>query len=511
MRTQKAEINFIVNIVMLFGAVLPVFLLRKVFLDALGPDLLGLSSLILSIIGLLSLAELGISSAIIYALYKPFAENDHAKVMGYIQYYTKFYQMIGLIIILLGIALLPFFPLFIKGDIDINDARLYFLLSLASTVITYFYSAKFSLLIVAQESYRITIAYTSSIALTALLQIVALNFYESFYLYLVIQLVINLIYFLVINAYIKKRFQWSNVVPNLLKGQEKKDLNKNIRALFIHKISGFAVFGTDNLLISYYINIAVVGIYNSYYFVTEFAAKMVQKAFNGITASIGNLLVEGDKERAYDVHKKLFFFNFWIASFIVISYFNTIRQFVLLWLGETQFLDTFTIIVILMNLYFTMMRVSVENFQEAAGLYQQDQVAAIVEAIVNLGSSIVLVQFFGLPGIFLGTLVSNLSNVFWVKPKIVYKYVFGVKLRKYFMMYFKFTGIALVPLALTYAATINLQNSISLSAFLINCVLNIVIINLFYLIVFRNNVEFIYFKKLILGKISKKMQANQAE
>lgn len=508
MRTQKAELNFIVNAAMLFVTVLPVFLLRRVFLDALGPEILGLTSLYLSIIGLLSLAELGISSAIIYALYKPFAENDHEKVMGYIQYYTKFYRAIGLIIILAGIAVLPFFPFFIKGDIDINDARFYFLLTLANTVITYFYSAKFSLLIVAQESYRITIAFTASLSLTAVLQMVALSFYPSFYLLLVIQLVINICYFLIINAYIKKRFKWSKVIPNTLGEQEKEHLKKNIKALFIHKIAGYAVFGTDNLLISYYINLAVVGVYNSYYLVIEFAAKMVQKAFNGITASIGNLLVEGDKEKAYDIHKKLFFFNFWIASFTVISYFNTIRQFVLLWLGDTQFLDTFTITLILLNLYITMLRVSVENFKEAGGLYQQDQYAAILEAFINLGFSILLVRYFGLPGIFLGTLISNLSMVFWIKPKIVYKYIFQVKLRKYFSMYFKYTGIALMPLGLTYAATINLQNSITLSAFLLNCLLNIIIINTFYFLIFRNNVEFLYFKKLILGKLPKKMQAN---
>lgn len=508
MRTQKAELNFTINIAMLFVAILPVFLLRKVFLDALGPEILGLSSLYLSIIGLLSLAELGISSAIIYALYKPFAENDFEKVMGYIQYYTKFYRIIGLVIILLGIALMPFFSFFINGNIDINDARLYFLLTLASTVITYFYSAKFSLLIVAQENYRITLAYTTSIALTAVLQIAALKLYESFYLFLVIQLVINSCYFFILNIYIKNRFKWNEVTPNILGNQEKKDLKKNIKALFIHKISGVAVFGTDNLLISYYINIAVVGVYNSYYLVTEFATKMVQKAFNGITASIGNLLVEESSEKAYVIHKKLFFFNFWIASFIVISYFNTIRQFVLLWLGNSQFLDTFTISIILLNLYITMMRVSVENFKEAGGLYQQDQYAAILEVFVNLGFSILFVQYLGLPGIFLGTLVSNLSIVFWIKPKIVYKYIFREKLRKYFIMYFKYTGIALIPLSLTYAATMNLQNSISLSAFLINCLLNIVIINVFYFVIFRNNIEFLYFKKLILGKLFKRMQVN---
>ena len=511
MRTKKAELNFIVNLAMLFVGLLPVFFLRKVFLDTLGPDILGLAALYTSIIGLLSLAELGISSAIIYALYKPFAENDSEKVMGFVHYYTKFYQAIGLIIIFLGLAVLPLFPFIIKGDIEMIDARLYFVLILASTVITYFFSAKFSLLIVAQEGYRITIAYTASVALTAMLQIVALNLYGSFYNFLIIQLVINLLYFLIINVYIKKRFKWSVGKSGTLGNHEKKGLRKNIKALFIHKVGEYAVFGTDNLLISYYINLAAVGIYNSYYMVIGVTSQMVQTAFSGVTASIGNLLVEGDIEKVFAIHKKLFFFSFWLSSFLAISLFNTLRQFVLLWLGDTQFLDTFTISLILLNLYITLLRVSVEKFKEAGGLYHQDQYAAILEAVVNLSFSILLVQYMGLPGIFLGTLISNITVVFWIKPRIVYKYIFKEKLQKYFIMYFKYTGVALIALSFTYLATRNLQTIVTLQAFLLNCLLNIVLINIFYFLIFRKNVEFRYFKKLIIGKLSKGVPVDKTE
>ncbi|MFD1031916.1 lipopolysaccharide biosynthesis protein [Metaplanococcus flavidus] len=503
MRTKKAELNFIMNLAMISIGLLPLFFLRKVFLDALGSEYLGLVALFTSLIGFLSLAELGISTAIVYALYKPYAENDTEKIMGYVQFYTKFYRTIGLIIFITGLALMPFLPLFIKGDLDINDVRIYFLLTLASTVITYFFSARFSLLIAAQEGYRITVAQTASIVLIAFLQMAALYLYESFFLYLIIQLVINLFYLLILNAYIKKRFKWSSGKSGTIKIEEKRDLKKNIKALFIHKIGEFAVFGTDNLLISYYINIATVGIYNSYYMVISVATKMVQTAFNGITASIGNLLVEADKEKVYAIHKKLFFFNFWIASFIAISMFNTIQQFVLLWLGDSQFLDMFTISIILLNLYITLLRASVEKFKDAGGLYRQDQYSAILEAVVNLGFSIWLVQYFGLAGIFLGTLISNITVVFWIKPKIVYKYIFQEKLRKYFIMYFKYFSLALIALALTSLATMNLRTIVTIPAFLLNCFLNIGIINIFYIIIFRKKDEFLFFKTLIVKKFSR--------
>lgn len=503
MRTKKAAANFTVNFVMLLVSIVPLFILRKVFLDTLGSDFLGLSALFTSLIGLLSLADLGISTAIIYALYKPFAEKDYEKIMGYIHYYTKFYQAVGLIIFVFGIALLPFFPLFINGEIAVQDAQLYFLIALVNTIITYFFSAKFSLLIVAQEGYRITLASTTSIVLTAMIQMVALYLYQNFYIFLLIQLVINLIYLIAITIYINKRFAWQSGINGTIEISEKRKLKKNIKALFIHKVGEYGVFGTDNLLISYFVNIVSVGIYNSYYMVIAVAMKLVHSAFNGITASIGNLLIAEEKEIVFAIHKKLFFFNFWIASFLAISMFNTIQQFILLWLGDSQYLNTLTISIILLNVYITLMRVSVEKFKEAGGLYQQDQYSAIIEAVINLVFSIILVQYMGLPGIFLGTLISNFTVVFWVKPKMVYKYIFQEKLRIYFIMYFKYFSIALLTLLLTHIATQQVKLIITLPAFLLNCILNIGLINIFYFLVFRNTEEFLFFEKLVMNKVAK--------
>ena len=501
MRTKKAGRNFIIGFLTVLIGLIPTLFLRQVFLETLGTELLGLSSLYTSIIGMLALAELGITTAIIYSLYKPFAEGDREKIRGYIKFYTRFYQAVGLAIFILGLALLPFLNFFVQDDINLVDAQLYFLLFLSNSILSYFFTAKLSIIIVAQEGYKLAIAMAVSKLVAALLQIAMLNFYPSFYFFLVIQLVVGMLYLIVMNLYVRKRYEWLYEGKAKIEKEDKNSLIKNIKALFLHKIGEVVVFSTDNLVISYYINLTVVGIFNSYNMIVAAISGMIYTGLNGITASIGNLLVDGQEDQVYQVHKKVFFFSFWIVSFSVISLSNTIRQFVLLWLGDTQFLDTFTISLILLNFYFSLMRASVEKFKEAGGLHYQDRFAPLIEAFINLIASLILVRYMGLPGVFIGTLISNLLVVFWVKPLVVYKYIFKVKLRWYFVMYFKYFSLGIIPLLLTYFATRELQQVITINAFLLNCMINIVIINSVYFIIFRNYEEFHYFKNLIWGKL----------
>ncbi|TAA72819.1 lipopolysaccharide biosynthesis protein [Planococcus salinarum] len=507
MRTKKAGQNFVFGFITVLIGLIPMFIVRQVFLETLGTELLGLSSLYTSIVGLLALAELGISSAIIYSLYKPFAEGNHEKVRAYINFYTRFYRVIGLTIFVIGLAILPFLNVFVQGEIDLLDAQLYFLLFLGNSLLTYFFSAKFSIIIVAQDGYKIAIAMAISKLVAAFFQILILNIYASFYYFLIIQLLVSILYLITMNLYVRNRYEWLFTGKEKLGKEDKAPLVKNIKALFMHKIGDVVVFSTDNLVISYYINLTVVGIFNSYNMIITAASTMIYAGLNGITASIGNLLIDGEKDKIYQIHKKIFFFSFWLVSFAIISLSNTLRQFVLLWLDDTQFLDTFTISLILLNFYITLMRASVEKFKEAGGLYYQDRFAPIIESIINLIASLILIRIMGLPGVFVGTLISNLLVVFWVQPLVVYKYIFKVKLRIYFIMYFKYFSLGIIPLLLSYFATRELQGVITINAFLLNCLINIFIINTVYLIMFRKNEEFLYFKNLILGKLVSRKQA----
>lgn len=503
MRSKKATINATVNMITYILVLLPMFIVRKVFLDTLGKEILGLVSLYTNIINFLSIMELGIGSAIVFSLYKPYAEGNKEKVKGYIEYYKNFYRKIGLAIFGIGIVIIPFLNTLIKNEVNINEARIAFLLFLINTVITYFFSYKFALLTVAQENYKLSIGNAISKIIISIMQIIALYIIPNIYVYLVLQIIIQLIYFSIINKYIDNKNSWFNKVNGKLDNGEIIKLTQNIKALFLHKIGGFLVLGTDNIVISYFINLTSVALYNNYNMIIYAIQTIVTNLFVGLTASIGNLLVENDKEKAYKIHNNLFFFNFWLVSFIVISLFNTIDQFIALWVGKEFILDKFTVIVLLINFYFYCMRQSVEQFKDGSGNYHQDRFAPIAESIINLISSIILVKIYGLPGVFLGTLISNICVVFWTKPKIVYKYVFNKKLSCYFKMYFKYLFIGLIALVISFIFTEPIKYNVGLVSFLLNCIINIIVINLFYLIVFFRTNEFNYFKDIILEFIKK--------
>lgn len=501
MRTKKAMINVLVSILTFILGFLPGFIVRKIFLDTLGTELLGLNSLYTNIIGYLSIVEMGIGTAIIFSLYKPFAEGDKIKIKGYLDYYSKFYKIAGTLILILGLLLVPILKVFIRDNINMKDASIYFILFLINTYISYLFSYKLCILNVAQEGYKISIGTTISKIFIAIVQAILLLKYSNFYLYIVTQIIINLVYYIVMNLYINKEYIWLKNTKGEITSEEKESLVKNVKALFLHKIGSVVVFGTDNLVISSFINLGAVAKVNSYNMIISAIQGMIGVSMNAITPSIGNLLVENNKKLAYKVHKRIFFLNFWIVSFITISLFNTITQFVKLWLGDSQVLSTFTISIILINTYFQLMRSSVERFKDGSGNYHQDRYAAFFEASINLISSIMLVNIMGLPGVFIGTFISNLAVVFWIKPKITYKYVFEKPLKDYFKMYFKYLIIAIIPLIITNILTYRFKLINSISILVINCLINIVVINGIYLILFWNNEEFRYFKNLIFNII----------
>ncbi|NFN16459.1 O-unit flippase [Clostridium botulinum] len=505
MSKKKATINVFVSAITYVLSFIPLFIVRKIFLDTLGSQLLGISLLYTNIIGYLSLAEMGVGTAITFALYKPFRYDSREIIKGYLDYYKRFYRIIGIIVFILAILLLPFLKVFIIDDINMFEARVYFLLFIINTIITYIFSYKLCLLTVAEEGYKISIGTTLSKLIISFIQCIILKIYLSFYMYIITEIIINLLYYIIINKYIDTRYPWLLHKKGKIGTEEKAILSKNIKALFIHKIGGVAVFGTDNILISSFINLDILARYNSYYLIIKAFQGIITTSMESITPSIGNLIAEDMVEELYEVYKRVFFITFWISSFVCIASFNTITQFIKLWLGTYQTLDRLTVSIIIINMYFQLMRIPIDNFKNGAGIFYQDRYAPIAEIIVNLIFSIFLINIIGLPGVFIGTLISNITVIFWAKPLVTYKYVFHRKLIDFFKLYFKYLLIGMIPLILTSNLTSALQKSNSIIAFIINCSINILVINLFYLIIFWRSEEFNYFK-FILIKIFYKLK-----
>ncbi|HAX73191.1 MAG TPA: O-unit flippase [Firmicutes bacterium] len=496
MRVKNSLINSVANIVVYILTWLPTFVVRKVFLMTLGNDILGLNSLYVNVIGLMSIFDLGIGTAIVFSLYKPFAEENREKIKAYLNYYKKFYQLAGGLILIVGLFVTPVLQFFVSAEIPNIDVYRWFILALINTVIGYFYSYQLCILQVAQLGYKISIGQAISKTIISSLQIVTLLKFKQFDLYLIVEIIINILYYVMMNTYILKHYAWLKVTRGELEVAEKKDLFKNIKAMFLHKLGYLLVNSTDNLIIARYISLGAVGMFNSYKLVIVAAENVFWKGMSGVSASIGDFMAQNSKESVYEVHKKLYFLNFWLASFIVIALYHTVTPFIVLWLGMQQVMDGFSVGLILINSYLYMMRYCVHAFKEGAGVYHEDRFAPLFEASINLVLSIGLVQVLGLPGVMLGTLVSHLSVVFWVNPKVVYQHVFNQPLSHYFKRYILYLVIAMLAFGLTYGVTLPLKEHLTIWTFLLNCGCNIVLINALYLVIFWKTREFQYFKDI---------------
>lgn len=503
MRKEKTIINSSINILAFLLTFVPNLILRKVFLDTLGSDTLGLISLYTSIVGWISIVEMGIGNAIVYSLYKPFYSKDYYKVNAYINYYKKFYKIVGYIILLMSILISPLMKFFINGDVDNKFVSIGFILFSINTFISYMFSHRMCILNIAQESYKITITTALSRLIISLIQYILLNNSPNLYLYILVQIMVNYVYYVNINKYIYKKYYYVFDLNSELDKEEKYYLTKNVRSLFIHKIGNLIVFNTDNIIISRFLGLTTLTRYTNYQVMIGALQNIFNLFISGATASIGSLISEGNNEKSYDIFKKFMFINFWIASFIFITLYNTLEQFIVLWLGKESTVDSVTYTVILFNMYFVCMRQCVEIFKSTGGFFYQDRYAPICESLINLCISLYLVNKVGLSGVFIGTLCSNLLVIFWVKPYILYKYLFKKSVLEYFYIYFKYTVIGLIPLFITNLLAYTVKNNYSFYSFIVNCIINIFIINSIYIIIFHKNNEFKYFKDIFINIIQK--------
>lgn len=498
MRQKKAIINSSINFLTFLITFLPNLLIQQIFIKVLGEDLRGLNGLYSNIIGWLSIVELGVGSAIVFSLYKPFAEKNYPRVRAYLNFYRKFYFRVGFLILIIGLILTPFLPNFIE-NINFSMSLIYsgFILYLLNSFISYLFSSRLCILTVAQEGYKMSLATTISKFIIYIFQFIILKYYPSFILFVAVQLIINFIYYVAINYYTLKKFPWINEKKEVLEVEERQRLLKSVKAMFMHKIGALFVFSTDNLVISKFLGLGSLGLYLNYNMIINAAQNLLGSAQHGITASVGNLLVTKDNKYVIDIHNKIFFLNFWISSFVSISLYNTLNQFIGLWIGEEYLIDQLTFIVMIINSYFYLMRQTIDRFKDASGNYIHDRYAPIIEGLVNLISSIILVNYFGLAGVFIGTMISNFTVLFWVQPYVVYKYVFHENVSKYISMYLKYTLIGVGVLFITLPLTAPFKENYSILSFILNCFINIIVINLIYFVLFYRKSEFKYFKEIV--------------
>ncbi|AGK52665.1 polysaccharide biosynthesis protein [Bacillus sp. 1NLA3E] len=488
------------------------FISRKIFLDSLGAEYLGINGLLTNILAMLALVESGIGTSIVYNLYKPLAENDRPRIIALIQLYKKAYSILALIILILSLILFPFLDFFIRESETIPYLSVAYFIFVSKNLFTYLNAHRVSLINADQKGYILTNINTIFQIVMTIAKIVVLILTKNYLLFLLIDLTIFGIQTIIYGRLVGKRYSYIKTTEkHYLNNREKQNLVKNIKALFLHNIGSFCVNGTDYILISMYVGIVTVGQYSNYTMILGQVTALIASILGGIGASVGNLIAVESKEKSFSIFNITYLVNFWIYSISVIFLYNLLNPFIRWWLGEEYLLDSLTFIIILINFYLIGLRGSISTFKNKAGIFVQDKYVPLIEAVINLAASIILVNFIGLPGIFIGTLLSTLCIVFWNVPRLVYKYVFNVSVWLYFKKYVYYLVLTIVVGFVTTFICKSLIPNGNLLSLVGKGIICIVVPNIIYVVLFYKSQEFIYIKTMLSRVIPRlKIKINSA-
>lgn len=498
MRIKNSIKNIYISILTQVIITLLGFISRRVFLDSLGSEYLGVNGLLTNVLSMLTLVEGGIGGSIVYSLYKPLAEDDRPRVIALVQLYKRIYGILAILIFVLSMALYPLLDILVGDTSGISNLEVVYFLFVFKNVISYLNAHKWSLINADQKGYVLSRYNLLFNVITTISKILVLSTTKNYVLYLVIEVLIFLIQNIWNGKIVNERYSYIKVNEKYEVDKETKStLSKNVKAMFLHNVGGYCVLGTDNILISALINLKTVGLYSNYTMVINQLKGLLTPLLDGIGASVGNLIATESKEKTYEIFNIVYFINFWIYGFCSIVLFNLLEPFIELWLGKGLLLDKFTFSVILLNFYITGLRSCVITFKTKGGIFDNDKYVPIIESIVNLVASIILAKLFGLVGIFLGTTISTMAIPFWLQPKLVYNNIFNKSFTEYLKKYFIYLTITLFTGIITriICSLININNLfISL---LIKGIVCVIIINFIFIIFLFTTNEFKYILKLV--------------
>lgn len=492
------------------------FVCRIVFVHFLSAEYLGINGLFTNVIGVLSLAELGFGSAVVYALYKPLAEHDTKKIASLVQLYGKVYRIIGVIVGVIGLLLLPFITKII-GTVPTIKESIYLLygINLFNTASTYFFSYKSSLIVAAQQNYLVAgINYIVTIT-QSVLQMIYLWAFHDYLGYLIIQSIGTLLYNIIISKLASKKFPYINdkdIEP--LPKEEKSKLFRNVRDLAIYKISGLLVNSTDNILITFFKGLAITGIASNYTLLVNTIGGLLAQIFNGLTASIGNHNALSSSEEQHKMFNFMNLMNYWIFGWATLGIIFCSTDFVSLLFGTDYVLDFSIPLVLAINFYTVGMQNAVWTYKQTLGLFRYGRFLQIFTGIINIGLSILLGHLWGLFGILIATFFARLLTNLWYDPYVIFKHGFGISIKIYAKKYMAYLAVLLLNFVICYLLFEFINGNIWFN--IVFHVLTVsLVFNLTFFVLFRRAEEFKKFKevllnakRLVINKIHKKENDN---
>ena len=421
-RVHRSVMNIKVGMLFYILSLFLAFFSRKVFLDCLGAEFIGLTGMLMNIMSFLSVAELGIGTSIVYFLYKPLQEDNHEKINEVMSMLAYLYRCIGFIIGGIGIFVSLFFPWWF-GHLSTGLPLVYFAFYsfLASSVSGYIFNYKQLLVSANQKQYMVS-AYFQTIGIVqSLTQILLAYYYQNLYLWVVVGVIFTIIGIIVFNYRIRQLYPWLRI--NLKEGKvylkQYPEVLKKTRQIFVQKIKNFILYRSDEILVGTFVSVIQVAYYGNYTIITSKLNFLVNILSDGMNAGVGNLVAEGNDQNTMKVFWELTAIRFFITGVIVFGLLLFLQPFVTYWFGAQYRLSDMIVFLLIFNIFIFLSRGVVENYISAHGLFS-DVWASWTELALNIGVTLCFAPLWGIMGILLGKIISVFFIAMFWKPYFLF-------------------------------------------------------------------------------------------
>lgn len=466
-RVHRSVMNIKVGMFFYVLSLFLAFFSRKVFLDCLGAEFIGLTGMLMNIMSFLSVAELGIGTSIVYFLYKPLQEDNHGKINEIMSMLAYLYRCIGLVIGGCGVVVSIFFPWWFSS-LSTGLPLVYFAFYsfLATAMVGYLFNYR-QLLVGAHQRQYVVNAYFQSIAIIqSVVQIILAYYYRNLWLWVAVGLVFTFIGCIIFNYRIRKEYPWLRV--NLREGKANlrkyPEVLRKTRQIFVQRIKDFILYRSDEILVGTFVSVVQVAFYGNYTIITNKLNFLVNILSDGMGAGIGNLVAEGNDQNTMKVFWELTAIRFLITGIVVFGLLLFLQPFVTCWFGAQYRLSDLIVYLLVFNIFIFLSRGVVETYISAHGLFS-DVWAAWTELALNLTITLCLAPFYGIVGILLGKIISVFFIALFWKPYFLFSQglhksvgVYWRGMTPYYLIFMVFISITLVIRYTVMEAVTNLLN-----------------------------------------------------
>ncbi len=497
-RVHRSVMNIKVGMIFYILSLFLAFFSRRIFLDCLGAEFIGLTGMLMNIMSFLSVAELGIGTSIVYFLYKPLQEDNHDKINEVMSMLAYLYRCIGAVIGIAGIFISLFFPWWFN-HLTTGLPLVYFAFYsfLASSVAGYIFNYKQLLVSANQKQYLVNAYFQTIGIIQSLTQLLLAYYYRNLWLWVVVGLVFTIIGIIIFNYRILQLYPWLDVNLKLGRKNLRKypEVLKKTRQIFVQKIKDLILYKSDDILVGAFVSVIKVAYYGNYTMIINKFLYLVNILSDGLSAGVGNLLAEGNEKNIMKVYWEMTAARFFILGIIIFSLLMFLQPFIGCWLGHHYQMEEIIVYLIIFNLFVRLQPAAVYIFLGASGLYS-DVWANWVELILNLAITLLLAPFYGIIGILLGKIISfSLISFFW-KPYYLFSKGFHKSVWEYWRgmvpYYIFFTLFAVLALWFRYTIINNYVDSFITLA-LYGAMICIPLFGLYFIMLFQFTTGMKYF------------------